>query len=74
MIISTRRIVILFLTLPMVACGVPNLGGDTEIYEEAIIIEEAVVLEPILQSPVKECNVTSTGIDDGIGGTGCEID
>ena len=74
MIISTRRILVLLLTLPLVACSTPNLGGDTEIFEEAIIIEEPVLADPSLKSPTEDCNAISGGIDDGIGGTGCEID
>lgn len=59
-------IIALILTGIVAACSPP------------IVEEEAVILEPILEAPIlklphADCDTAPGGIDDGIGGTGCQI-
>lgn len=56
------------------ALAVSSLAGCSPQYEDAAVMEEPVVVEPIAKELDDGCNRTASGAIDGIGGTGCKVD
>jgi len=67
---SRRCIVTLVFLFALTACDTP----EPVLMEAEPVIEAPVIVEPVYRSPVVDCPNAATGLDDGIGGTGCSVE
>ena len=60
------------------AIAVSGLTGCSPLYQNAVVMEEAVAVEPVATETVRNrdsaCKTTTSSASDGIGGTGCPVE
>lgn len=65
--IFKRKFLTLVIVTGLAACSAP-------VIEEEVVIIEPVLAEPVFETQRLDCDASTSEVEDGIGGTGCQVD